>query len=107
MITWHLIFQEDQLPISVGRADGVHRTPPPGLVRYIELAHGAWALEPATKPLGMEGVEWPKPCVGTDVTSCAGAMSYGMPPNMALQLTSGGSVVARPRETSCECVARS
>jgi len=76
MTTWHLIFQEDQLPISVGRADGVQQAPPPGLVRYIELAHGAWTLEPATKPIGMEGVEWPKPCVWTAVTGCTGAMSY-------------------------------
>ena len=37
MTTWHLIFQEDELPISVGRADGVQQAPPPGLVRYIEL----------------------------------------------------------------------
>ena len=76
MSMWHLTFQDDGLPIAVSRADGSKEVPPPGLVRYIELARGAWTLEPATKPLGLEGVEWPKPCVWTAVTGCAGTMSY-------------------------------
>ena len=76
MSMWLLTFQDDGLPIAVGRNDGVKEVPPPGLVRYIELARGAWTLEPATKPLGVEGVEWPKPCVWRAVTGCAGAMLY-------------------------------
>jgi hypothetical protein len=53
MSTWLLTFQEDGLPIAVRRDDGVSERPPPGLVGYVELAHGAWTLEPATKPLGI------------------------------------------------------
>ncbi len=75
-VWWHLIFQQDELPISVVRFDGVREAPPAGLLRYVELAHGAWTLEPATKPLGVEGVEWPRPCVWGTVTGCRGAMTY-------------------------------
>lgn len=72
MATWHLIFQRDELPISLVRADGVRETPPPGLIRYVELARGAWTLEPATAPSGIEAVEWPRPCVW----NCGGTMAY-------------------------------
>ena len=76
MTTWHLIFQRDELPISVVRADGVRETPPQGVIRYVELARGAWTLEPATAPLGIESIEWPKACVWREVTGCQGAMVY-------------------------------
>lgn len=76
MTRWHLTFQNDGLPVAVSRDDGSREMPPPGVVRYIELAHGAWTLEPATKPLAIEVVEWPKPCVVGLWTRCPGTMSY-------------------------------
>ena len=75
-VMWHLIFQSEGLPISVGRADGVRGEPPAGLIRYVELAHGVWTTDPATNPSGTEGVEWPKLCVWKDVIGCDGAMAY-------------------------------
>ena len=76
MCMWLLTFQDDGLPIAVGKNDGAREIPPPGLVQYIELARGAWTIEPAAKPLGVEGGEQPKPCVWRAVTGCAGAMPY-------------------------------
>jgi len=76
MPEWHLIFQRDGLPISLGRDDGTHEVPPPGLTKYVELAHGAWTLEPATAPAWMSGVEWPRPCVWRESHGCLGAMVY-------------------------------
>jgi hypothetical protein len=76
MASWHLIHQNGDLPVSVGRDDGVSETPPAGLIRYIEMAYGAWTLEPATDPLGMEGIDWPQPCMWRDVTGCAGTLTY-------------------------------
>jgi hypothetical protein len=73
---WHLIFQSGDLPISVRREDGVAEDPPPGLIRYIELSYGAWTVSPATQPQGIEGVEWPNPCVWRNVTGCQGSMVY-------------------------------
>jgi hypothetical protein len=76
MTVWHLVFQRDGSPISVIRADGVRETPPPGLIRYVELARGAWTTEPPVAPAGIESVDWPRPCVWATVTGCSGAMSY-------------------------------
>ena len=73
---WHLVFQKGDLPISVRRADGQPQEPPAGLIRYVELAHGRWTTSAATQPLGIEGVEWPRPCVWREVTGCEGAMAY-------------------------------
>lgn len=75
-VMWHLTFQLDGLPISVRRADELPEDPPPGLIRYVELAHGAWTTVPATAPIGTEGVEWPRPCVWKDVIGCRGSMAY-------------------------------
>jgi hypothetical protein len=76
MTMWNLVFQKGDLPTSIGREDGLLEDPPAGLIRYVELAHGAWTTSPATQPSGMEGVEWPTPCVWREVTGCGGAMVY-------------------------------
>jgi hypothetical protein len=75
---WQLVFQRDKRPISVARADGVDEEPPSGLIRYIELAYPGetWTVAPATAPVGVEGVEWPHPCVWVDVTGYTGEMLY-------------------------------
>jgi len=79
MATWHLIYQQGDLPTSVVRADGVSEVPPAGLIRYLELADGRggpWTTEPATDPLAIEAVEWPHPCVWAEVTGCTGTMVF-------------------------------
>jgi hypothetical protein len=75
MAAWHLIFQEGDLPISVGRADGRVEEPPAGLTRYVELAHGAWSRDPAIRPLAVEAVEWPRLC-HVARTDCHGTLHY-------------------------------
>jgi hypothetical protein len=76
MAMWHLTFQLGKQPISVRRADGVSEMPPTGLIRYVEIEYGAWTLDVATHPVGIEGVEWPKPCVAREATGCDGLMEY-------------------------------
>jgi hypothetical protein len=72
---WHLMFQRDK-PVSISRADGIAERPPEGVIRYVELNFGAWTQEPATNPVGMGGVEWPRECVFKDFLGCAGTMNY-------------------------------
>ena len=76
MSEWHLTFQEDGLPISIARADGAREWPPDGVAEYIELAHGAWTLEPATQPVGVMRVDWPKLCEPEGILGCPGTMRY-------------------------------
>ena len=47
--------------------------PPAGLVRYFELAHGAWTMLPATRPIATEVVDWPQRC---SRPGCPGQMNY-------------------------------
>ena len=74
--TWHLTFQQDDLPTSMARADRVPAEPPAGLIAYVELAHGAWTLSPASSPLGIEAIEWPRRCNWIGVTDCPGTLVY-------------------------------
>lgn len=76
MSIWHLTFQGDALPIAISRDDGPPEAPPPGLIRYVELAYGQWTLDAATVPLGTEFVEWPRLCVWREVNGCSGTMHY-------------------------------
>jgi hypothetical protein len=76
MTMWHLTFQHGKKPVSVSRADGVAEPPPAGVIRYVELEYGAWTLEPAETPVGMEGVEWPRECIFKDFLNCPGFMTY-------------------------------
>ena len=69
------------------RADGVAEVPPAGLIRYLELEvgrGGPWTTEPAIAPLGLEAVEWPHPCVWTEVTGCPGPMVFVEYVNMTI-----------------------
>lgn len=76
MAMWHLIFQGVNKPISVRRADDMLELPPEGIVRYVEIEYGAWTVESATSPVGLERVDWPKIGVAKDVTGCNGLMEY-------------------------------
>lgn len=76
MAEWHLTFQQHGLPVSVARADGVPEVPPEGLVRYIELAYGAWTIDPPTRSLAVEAVDWPKPCDALGMVRCNGTLRY-------------------------------
>ena len=76
MTTWHLVFQPDGQPVSVVRADGQQEEPPAGLIRYVELAFGAWTTEAAKNPSGIASEDWPRPCMWRDVTGCTGTTHY-------------------------------
>ena len=76
MSIWLLTLQAGGLPVALSREDGALALPPLGLMQYIELAHGPWTLEQATRPLGIEAVEWPRSCVWRSITGCAGSMLF-------------------------------
>lgn len=76
MSIWHLTFQAGGRPVAISRDNGAPEQPPPGLARYVELAHGPWTAGPATDPLGTEYVEWPRFCVWREQSGCPGTMSY-------------------------------
>ena len=73
MSRWKLVYQDDDLPLSVSREDGGIEGPPSGLVRYFEIAHGAWTTMPATKPIATGAIDWPQLCPRT---GCPGPMNY-------------------------------
>jgi hypothetical protein len=76
MTEWHLTFQEGDLPISIARSDGAREMPPNGVINYVELAHGRWTLEPASRPVGVLVVEWPKRCDPEGWIGCDGTMEF-------------------------------
>jgi hypothetical protein len=73
MPRWRLVYQDDNLPLSVSREDGNTDGPPSGLVRYFEIAHGAWTMLPATRPIARGAVDWPQSCPRT---GCPGSLEY-------------------------------
>jgi hypothetical protein len=46
------------------------------VIDYVELAHGPWTLDPASRPVGVMRLEWPKPCDPDGVIGCHGSMRY-------------------------------
>jgi len=74
MTQGHHVLERHLLPISAVRADGQPEAPPAGLIRDVELAFGPRTPGPSVDPIGMEGVEWPKPCVWRDEISWRGVM---------------------------------
>jgi hypothetical protein len=73
MPRWKLVYQHDNLPLSVSREDGSTEEPPAGLIRYLEIAHGAWTMLPATRPIATGAVDWPQSCPRT---ACPGPVNY-------------------------------
>jgi hypothetical protein len=56
--------------------DGGTEAPPPDLADYIERAFGPWTFDPPTRPLAVQGIDWPKLCDPEGFTGCPGTMSY-------------------------------
>ena len=101
MSIWHLTFQAGARPTAISRDNGASEAPPPGLVRYVELAHGPWTLEAATDPLGTEVVEWPRLCVWRQVNGCPGTMLYVQQVRRPIVLETTGQIT-HPAGWQCD-----